>query len=127
MNCCCEKSLELKIKKGESIGFAFSLTENDIPVDLTDSQMVMEVRENVEDTGEYVLTKTISISSDEDEVGRISDAENGKFFFKVNEEDVASLSTSKPYFVAVYHVNGDLRSCISANNHQTAKFLVLNP
>lgn len=128
MICGCEhKSLELKIKKGESIGFAFSLSQQGVPVDLTNSQMVLEVRENVEDDGVYLITKTISINSDPDDVGIITDPLNGKFYFKVNESEIADMLTTKPYFAAIYHVNGETRDCISANNHQVAKFIVLNP
>lgn len=128
MNCCCEnKALELKIKKGESLGFAFTLSYNEVPVDLTSSSMVMEVRENIEDTGTYVITKTITINSDPDTVGIIDQPTNGKFVFKVNDSDTTDLSTTQPYFVAIYHVNGETRDCISANNGQVAKFIVLNP
>lgn len=127
MNCCCEKGLELKIKQGESIGFAFTLTEEGNPVDLTNSQMVMQVRENVEDTGEYLINKTITTESDVDTVGVIISPLEGKFMFKVNASDISSMSTTKPYFVAIYHVDGEIKNCISANNHQVAKFIVLNP
>lgn len=127
MNCCCEKGLELKIKQGESIGFAFTLSEEGNPVDLTTSQMVMQVREGIEDTGVYLIDKTISTESDPDTLGVIVSPLEGKFMFKVNASDIASMSTAKPYFVAIYHIDGDIKNCISANNHQVAKFIVLNP
>lgn len=128
MMCGCEqRPLELKIKQGESIGFAFTLTQQDIPVDLTDSTMLMQVRENIEDDGTYLITKTITTSSNPDEQGLINMPINGQFFFKVNSSDIEDMSTTKPYFVAIYHINGDIKDCISANNHQVAKFLVLNP
>lgn len=127
MNCCCEKGLELKIKQGESIGFAFTLTEEGNPVDLTNSQMIMQVRENVEDTGEYLINKTITTESDVDTVGVIISPLEGKFMFKVNASDISSMSTTKPYFVAIYHVDGEIKNCISANNQNIAKFLVMNP
>lgn len=128
MSCCCEdKCLELKIKKGESIGFAFSFSKQGVPVDLTDSQMVMEVRENIIDDGNYIFSKTIDDESDRDTVGLITEPTEGKFFFKVNDTDIAGMSTTKPYFVAIYHIVGDVKDCISANNGQVARFLVFNP
>ena len=128
MMCGCEhKPLELKIKQGESIGFAFTLTQQGSPVDLTDSTMLMQVRENVEDNGTYLITKTITTSSDPDEQGVIVNPTAGQFMFKVNSDDIDDMSTTKPSFVASYHINGDIKDCISANNHQVAKFLVLNP
>lgn len=127
MNCNCEKGLELKIKQGESTGFAFTLSEEGNPVDLTNSQMVMQVRDGVEDTGVYLINKTISTATDIDTVGAIISPTEGKFIFKVNDTDIDDLSTTKPYFVAIYHVDGDTRTCISANDFQLAKFLVLNP
>jgi hypothetical protein len=126
--CGCEhKPLELKIKQGESIGFAFTLTQQGSPVDLTNSTMLMQVRENVEDNGTYLITKTITTASDPDGQGIIVNPTAGQFMFKVNSEDIDDMSTTKPYFVAIYHINGDIKDCISANNHQVAKFLVLNP
>ena len=128
MMCGCEhKPLELKIKQGESIGFAFTLNQQGSPVDLTNSTMLMQVRENVEDNGTYLITKTITTASDPDEQGIIVNPIAGQFFFKVNSSDIEDMSTTKPYFVAIYHINGDIKDCISANNHQVAKFLVLNP
>ena len=128
MMCGCEhKPLELKIKQGESIGFAFTLNQQGSPVDLTNSTMLMQVRENIEDNGTYLITKTITTESDPDEQGIIVNPTAGQFFFKVNSSDIEDMSTTKPYFVAIYHINGDIKDCISANNHQVAKFLVLNP
>lgn len=127
MNCFCEKPLELKIKQGESIGFSFTFTKQGNPVDLTNSTMLMQVRENVEDNGTYLITKTITTASDEDEDGIIINPTAGQFMFKVNSDDIENMSTTKPYFVAIYHIEGEIKDCISANNHQVAKFLVLNP
>lgn len=130
MNCCCNENsspLELKIKKGESLGFAFTLTKDGIPVDLTSAEMVLEVRDGLEDTGVYVISKTIDISSDPDVLGVITNPTEGKFFFKINSSDISSMSTTKPYYMAVYHSEDGVRDCISANNGQVAKFLVLNP
>lgn len=128
MMCECEnRPLELKIKKGESLGFAFTLSQQGSPIDLTDSTMLMQVRENVEDDGIYLITKTITTNSDQDEQGFISNPTAGQFMFKVNADDIDNMSTTKPYFVAIYHISGDIKDCISANNHQVAKFLVLNP
>lgn len=128
-NCCCgmQRPLELKIKKGESIGFAFSLLQKGAPVDLTGNQMLLQVRENLVDDGVYVINKTISENSDATQEGLINDAANGKFFFKVNDTDIDNLSSTKPYFAAIYRVDGDMVQCISANPFQTALFFVLNP
>lgn len=126
--CCCgKKPLELKIKKGESKGFAFTLSKNGQPLDLSGNQMLMQVRENLTDDGVYLIEKTISENSDAETQGLISDAANGKFYFKVNESDIENMSTTKPYYVAIYHINGDICACISAKDFQTALFLVLNP
>ena len=128
MMCGCEnKSLEMKIKKGESLGFAFTLTQQGVPVDLTNSTILMQVRENVEDDGVYLITKTVTTASDPDVQGTIVNPTSGQFFIKVNSTDIEDMLTTKPYFVAIYHINGDIKDCISANNHQVAKFLVLNP
>ena len=126
--CCCgKKPLELKIKKGESIGFAFTLKQNGQPLDLTGNQMILQVRENMIDDGVYLINKTISESSDATTVGIINEPTEGKFYFKVNDTDIDNMSTTKPYYAAIYHVSGDICNCISAPSFQTALFLVLNP
>lgn len=127
-NCCCgKKPLVLKIKKGESVGFPFALNQQGAPVDLTDMQVLLQVRENIEDTGVYLIEKTISTDSDAEETGVIINPTTGQFYFKINKEDIADMSTTKPYYMAIYLLDGDLRVCISANNFQVAQFLVLNP
>lgn len=129
MNCCCKQgsALELGIKKGESLGFAFIFTQQGVPVDLTNSQMIMEVRDGVKDDGNYIFSKTIDVNSNPEVSGIIADAVNGRFFFKINDTDIADMSTTKPYFFAIYHSDGSVRECISANDGQVAKFLVFNP
>ena len=104
-----------------------SISEEGNPVDLTNSQMIMQVRDGVEDTGVYLINKTISTESDPDTLGVIISPLEGKFMFKVNASDISSMSTTKPYFVAIYHVDGEIKNCISANNQNIAKFLVMNP
>lgn len=128
-SCCCDEhsTLEIKMKKGESLGFAFTFTEQGVPVDLTNSEMILEIRERVIDDGNYLISKTVDVNSDPEVEGAIIDAVNGKFFFKINKEDIENLSTFKPYFFAIYHRDGSIRDCISANNWQLAKFLVFNP
>ena len=128
-NCCCggKKPLEIKIKKGESLGFAFNLLQNGEPVDLTGNQILLQVRENIIDDETYIISKTITENSDPDDVGQINDAAKGQFFFKINADDIDDMSTTKPYYFAIYRINGDLVHCISAKYFQTALFLVLNP
>lgn len=127
-NCCCgHEPLTIKIKQGESKGFSFSLSQNDIPVDLTGSTIALQVRENIDDTGEYLISKTISIGSDVDEDGIIFSPTTGEFLFKINDTDIADMSTTRPYYCAIYLIEDETKVCISAPDFQTALFLVLNP
>ena len=127
-NCCCgQEPLTIKIKQGESKGFSFSLTQNDIPVDLSNSTIVLQVRESLEDTGEYLISKTISINSDVDEDGIIFSPTTGEFLFKINDTDIAEMNSTRPYYCAIYRVDDDTKVCISAPDFQSALFLVLNP
>lgn len=129
MSCCCENSstLELRIKKGESLGFSFTLSQNGSPIDLTGKSILFQVRADIVDDGEFLINKTITTSSDIETVGNINDATHGGFIIAVTSSETASLSTLKPYFAAIYYVNGGTKKCISANNGEVARLIVLNP
>lgn len=122
-----QRPLAIKIKQGESKLFAFSLSQNEEPFDLSNSQMLLQVRENMQDNGEYLIEKTITANSDIDEDGQINNPANGQFLFKINSEDIESMNTTKPYYCAIYKIDGDNKICVSAPDFQTALFLVLNP
>lgn len=127
-NCCCGKEpLSLKIKQGESIGFAFTLSQNNVPVDLSNSTLLLQVRENMQDTGVYLIEKTVTTQSNPNKDGLITEPTLGQFFFKINDTDIEDMSTTKPYYCAIYRVENDISDCISAPDFQTALFLVLNP
>lgn len=127
-NCCCGKEpLSLKIKQGESIGFAFTLSQNNVPVDLSNSTLLLQVRENMQDNGVYLIEKTVTTQSNPNEDGLITEPTLGQFFFKINDTDIENMSTTKPYYCAIYRVKNDISDCISAPDFQTALFLVLNP
>ena len=127
-NCCCGKEpLSLKIKQGESIGFAFTLSQNNVPIDLSNSTLLLQVRENMQDKGLYLIEKTVTTQSNPNEDGLITDPTLGQFFFKINDTDIKDMSTTKPYYCAIYRVENDISDCISAPDFQTALFLVLNP
>jgi hypothetical protein len=127
-NCCCGNiPLEIKIKKGESIPFVFRLLKNGAPIDLTGASLLLQVRDDIIDDGNFLISKIISENSDEDEYGKIIDPVAGQFAFKINKEDIDDMSTTKPYFAAIYLITGDICRCISANSFQSANFLVINP
>ena len=104
MNCCCQcqPTLNMKIKKGESLGFVFNLKQNNIPVNLSGGSVLFQVRENLSDDGEFVINKTITEYSSLDTTGRITNPEDGQFIIKVNASDIENLSTLKPYYCAIY-------------------------
>ena len=121
------RPLTLSIKKGESLGFAFTLYQSGEPQDLSGANIVLQVRETPEDNGTYLINKTISSSSDPETDGLIDQPYNGNFFFRVNASDIASMSTLKPYYLAIFTEKNGIRYCISAAGCEIAKFLVLNP
>lgn len=127
MTCGCSKGLKLKIKKGESLGFAFGLTIEDSPIDLTGGTITFQVRQNLADNGVYVINKTITTSSDVETIGRITDAEKGQFVIMVTSTETAGLSTLKPYFAAIYYNVNGISRCISADDNSVAQLIILNP
>lgn len=133
MTCCkplpayYKDALVLSIKKGESLGFPFSLTINQRARDISWAQVEFKVREEPEDTGIYVISKTVKIDSDLNIDGLITDPVSGEFFIKINAADTKNLSTSKPYYLSMFLITNGIRECISASDCHLAKFLVLNP
>ena len=128
MSCNCEnKAIELYIKKGESKGFAFTLYENGAPIDLTGGSIIFQVRDNVVDSGTYLINKTITTSSNIETTGKITDAEKGEFTIKVTSSDISSLLTTRPYFMAIYYSVGGIIRCVSADGDSVGQFVVLNP
>lgn len=128
MSCECQNnSIALQIKKGESIGFAFTVYENDAPINLTGGTVVFQVRENIIDDGNYIINKLISEASSAETAGQITDPEKGEFEVKVNSSDIENMLTTRPYFLAIYYnVNGVSR-CVSAQGDSVGTFNVLNP
>lgn len=127
MNCECMNNLKLKIKKGESLGFAFTLSQNNNPINMTGGSIIFQVRDDVADNGFYVINKTITEDTSLATIGKITSAENGTFVIKITDSDIANLSTLKPYFCAIYYENNGDSRCISANSGQCAQLIVLNP
>ncbi len=121
------RPLTLSIKKGESLGFAFTLYQSGEPQNLSGFSIVLQVRETPEDNGNYLINKTISTTSDPDADGLIDQPYNGNFFFKINAGDIAGMSTLRPYYLAIFTEKDNSRHCISAAGCEIAKFLVLNP
>jgi len=129
MNCCCKcnTSLNMKIKKGESLGFVFNLKQNNEVMDLTGASILFQVREELADNGVYVINKTITEGSSLSTIGQIINPSQGQFVIKVTNTDTENLTALKPYFCAIYvEINGDIR-CISANSDDVAFLTVLNP
>lgn len=130
MNCCCEngeKPLILRIKKGETLGFAFTLTHNQIPIDLTDAEILVQVRDSAVDDGTFVIDKNVTENSDVATEGRINNPTEGQFFIMITSSETENLSTLKPYFIAIYLLKDNVSRCISANSNELAQLIVLNP
>lgn len=135
MNCCTpgimppdlNRPLELKIKKGETKGFAFTLYQSGEPQDLSQSEILFQVRETPEDKGVYLINKLVSTSSDPSVDGLIDHPYEGRFFVMVNSSEIENIPASKPYFLAMFHKRDKMSYCISAADCELAKFLILNP
>lgn len=127
-NCNCKDTgLKLMIKKGESLGFAFILSENDTPIDLTGGNIIFQVRDGLADEGVYVINKTVTENSNAQTIGQINEPSEGKFFIMVTSSETADLSTLKPYFAAIYFTANGIKRCISANSNEVAQLIILNP
>lgn len=126
-NCKCQPILNMKIKKGESLGFVFNLKQDEQPVNLTNASILFQVRETLEDKGIFVINKEITENTSLNTIGQIINPEEGQFVIKVTSSDTASLTSLRPYYAAIYYVVGGEARCISANSNDVALLTVLNP
>lgn len=126
-SCQCQPTLNMKIKKGESLGFVFDLKQNNEPVDLSGAEVLFQVRENLLDDGVFLINKTITENSSINTIGQIINPTEGQFVIKVTSEDTQNLTSLRPYYAAIYYVIDGITRCISANSDDVALLTVLNP
>ena len=81
--------LKVCVKQGEEIDIPFTLKENDNPMDLTEYNIRFQVKKVPLVDSKPIIDKTITSSSNENEVGIINNPTNGEFKIHLIKEDTS--------------------------------------
>lgn len=109
--------LILKVKQGEELSKDFSLKESGVAKDLTGAIIVVEVKKAPYINQTPLFSKTITETSNEETVGRITEPLQGKFTLRLLEADT-SYAPNDYYLVIKLDFNNqkDIISSDSCDN-----------
>lgn len=111
---CNSNRLVVEVKQGEARSFGFTVKHNKEPMDLTNYQVVVQVKKSpyfkVKSLIEKIITTTLSNS------GQIYDPELGQFKVTFTEKDTVTLPPND-YFLIIYLVNGPTKIIISGEGN----------
>lgn len=117
MNNCRDKLL-LELKQGESRSFRFTILENEQPLNLTNYNIIFQVRKspylNVNPFINKVITNTIS-----QEDGMIDKPLEGSFYVYIATQDFNNMPP-KDYYVSIYITNGVDTFSISGTGNEAS-------
>lgn len=113
---CNSNRLVVEVKQGEARSFGFTVKHNKEPMDLTDYQVVVQVKKSpyfkVQSLIEKVVTTELSDS------GQIYNPELGKFKVTFTEKDTVTFPPND-YFLIIYLVNGPTKIIISGEGNKS--------
>lgn len=111
---CNSNRLVVEVKQGEARSFGFTVKHNKEPMDLTDYQVVVQVKQSpyfkVQPLIEKIVTTELTDS------GQIYDPELGKFKVTFTEKDTVTLPPND-YFLIIYLINGPTKIIISGEGN----------
>ena len=91
MSCCSHtddyKELVVEICQGEQRSYRFTIYEGDHPMDLTDWQVTMDVKNAPYSALDPMIHKVVTTTSDINKDGKITDPTNGVFMVTFSKED----------------------------------------
>ena len=116
----------IKIKIGEQkpIYYTVKIKSTGLPVNLVNSQIVFQLKENENQTTDFLIEKVITETSNPAGVGQIVDAANGKFTIFFNSEDTLNLDLNRDYYYTICRVFGNTKEVISASGMKVEEFYV---
>ena len=81
--------LRLPVKQGEELNVGFTIRQNNEPMDLTDYNIRFQVKKAPLVSAQPIVDKLITISSDDNTIGRINYPQQGQFFVHLTIEDTS--------------------------------------
>jgi len=116
--------LQIKIGEQKAINYSLKMKSTSLPVNLTNSKIIFQVKENENQIDNFLIEKTITETSEESEMGKIYDPENGKFSVFFKAEDTLSLEINRDYFYTIWRIFENTKEVISSQGLKVEEFLV---
>ena len=116
--------LKIKIGEQKSINYTLKVKSTNLPINLVNSTIIFQLKEDAEQISEFLLEKRITENSDPYENGQIYDAQNGKFSVFLKSEDTVSLDLNKEYFYTLWRIYENTKEVISASGTKVEQFIV---
>ena len=116
----------IKIKIGEQkpIIYTIKIKSTGLPVNLVNSQIVFQLKENEDQISNFLVEKTITETSNPSSTGQIIDAANGKFTIFFNSEDTLNLDINRDYYYTIWRIFENTKEVISASGMKVEEFYV---
>lgn len=123
MTCDTDNRLVVEINQGVNRGYAFTIMADNIPMNLTNYKVRFAVKIAPYYSLKSLIEKEISIDSDENTIGRITDPVNGKFQVQLTKEDTLKLPPND-YALIMQLTDGEVVTNISGVGKQFGLFRV---
>ena len=81
--------LRLPVKQGEEINVGFTIKQNGEPMDLSDYTVRFQVKKAPLANAPAIVDKAITVTSDDNTVGRINSPQQGGLFVHLEEKDTS--------------------------------------
>lgn len=116
----------IKIKIGEQkpLNYTVKIKNTGLPVNLVNSTIIFQLKENENQTDNFLLEKNITEDTDPTSIGQIFDAQNGKFSIFFNSEDTLNLDINRDYYYTIWRIFENTREVISASGMRVESFNV---
>lgn len=114
----------LRLKQGEALAIGMNILSGGLPFDLSDCTLTVQVKPSPYVQIEPLFEKEITLTSDLNTVGQITDPTNGKFQIMFTEEDT-SLPVNEYAFIMFLN-NGVSKDIISSKCCGSGKYIICN-
>ena len=116
--------IKIKIGEQKAINYSLKVKTTGLPINLTNSTIVFQLRENVDDTNNFILEKIISETSNPVELGQIFDASNGRFSLFFKSADTEKLDLNRDYYYTLWRIFENTKEVISSSGENVQTFNV---
>lgn len=114
--------INIKIGEQKAINFTLRVKNSKLPINLTNSKILFQLRDNLAKTEDFLLEKTITETSNPICDGQICDAENGQFVIFFKSEDTINLGLDKEYYYTIWRIFEDTKVVISSSGERVQIF-----